>query len=447
MSGRARRLVPLPVPTGPAVLDVVPALRRALSGRGPALLPVPADDSPGAARLVNAMGAGTALDPGEDDETDPTALVLATSGSTGTPKGALLGAAALAASAAATRAALAGPGGDAPGAWLLALRAHHIAGLQVVLRSLAADRFPTVLDVAEGFTAARFRRAVAAMPAGPAYTSLVPTQLHRLLAEAEATAVLAGFHAVLVGGAATPAGLLARARAAGIPVVTTYGMSETCGGCVYDGRPLAGVTITVDGAGPERVGAVRLTGAVVARGYRGRPGHPAFAAGHPPATGPDLATGRAAAAGHGAADPLPRPGPDPLPPENTFNTRDLGRLVGGRLEVVGRVDDVLISGGVKIDPAVVEEALLTVPGVTDAALTAVPDEVWGQRLVAVIAGTPHTDPDPAELRRVARAAAGPAGIPRAVLLVDTLPRRGIGKLDRPALAALAAERLGRSPEA
>ena len=192
-------------------------------------------------------------------------------------------------------------------------------------------------------------------------------------------------------------------------------MSETCGGCVYDGRPLPGVGVTVVDApaGSGRVGGIMLAGAVVARGYRGRPGDPAFT------PGPARSDARVG------------------PGSRRFTTGDLGRWVGGRLEVVGRADDVLITGGLKVDPAVVEAALRTVAGVADAALTAVPDPTWGQLLVAVIACDPREQPDPVELRRAARAAAGRAATPRMFVQVGQIPRRGIGKPDRPALAALA----------
>ena len=184
----------------------------------------------------------------EDDEGDPTAFVIATSGSTGKPKGTLLAVAALAASAAATHARLGGTG-----RWLLALPAQHIAGLQVLLRSVVSGTVPAVMDTAAPFTPdgvhrgghgdggstcdppLRFAGAdpVASDPRRPGY----------------ATAVAGSFDAVLIGGAAATPGLLPRARAAGIAVVTTYGMSETCGGCVYDGRPLPGVTAHIEDDG------------------------------------------------------------------------------------------------------------------------------------------------------------------------------------------------------
>ena len=147
----SRELRTLAVPGGPAVAEVFPQLADLLADRGPALLPVPADDPARTRLLVDAMRPGEPVD-------DRAALVVSTSGSTGTPKGAMLSAAALAASAAATDAALGGPG-----RWLLALPAHHIAGLQVILRSLRAGPEPVVMDVTGGFDPAAVPAAVDAI--------------------------------------------------------------------------------------------------------------------------------------------------------------------------------------------------------------------------------------------------------------------------------------------
>lgn len=391
-----RKLELLPVPTGAAVLGLLPRLADALAGEGPAWLPVPAGERPPAG-----LRAGEPLTAGEDDDADPTAFVVATSGSTGIPKGALLPASALLASARATRTFLAGDD-PRPAHWLLALPAHHVAGLQVLLRSLVDGTVPTILDTSAPFTAQRFAAAARATPESIRFVSLVPTQLRRVLDDADATDALAGFDAALIGGSPAPRTLLTRAAAAGIRVVTTYGMSETCGGCVYDGQPLDGVTVTTDESGR-----LRLAGPVVARGYRGRPDDPAF--------GVDDAGRR------------------------RFVTDDLGELDEGpgRWQVLGRVDDVLISGGVKIAPAAVEATLAAVPGVAGVVLTGVPDAEWGQRLVAVVVPS-GAGPDPVALRAAARAAHGPAAAPRSIVLVHDLPLRGPGKPDRAAIRELAA---------
>ncbi|GAB2930773.1 o-succinylbenzoate--CoA ligase [Rhodococcus aerolatus] len=381
-----RLLAPLPVPTGPAALDVLPALAASLDGDGPAWLPVPAGDDAGTGRLVEALGAGDAV-------ADDVALVLATSGSTGTPKGALLTAAALRASGAATHARLGGPG-----AWLLALPAHHVAGMQVLARSVAAGTTPTVLDVTRGFDPAALPATVAAMPAGRRYTSLVPTQLVRALADPGATAALADLDAVLLGGAATAPTLLAAARDAGVTVVRTYGMSETCGGCVYEEVPLDGVRVRLDG--PDgRSGRVLLGGPTLASGYRGLPRHPAWA----------------------------EPG--------WFRTDDLGEWDGTRLRVLGRADDAITTGGLTVVPQVVEAALAAHPAVAEAVVVGVPDPEWGEAVVAVVVPAAGGAPTLAELREHVRATLPASAAPRALHLLDALPLRGPGKVDRTALRA------------
>ncbi len=385
------------MPTGAKVHDILPALATALAGDGPALLPVAVAD-PQAAATSEALAAGTPLGPDEDDEDDPTALVIATSGSTGAPKGALLSRAQLAASAAATESRLGGPG-----TWLLALPAHHIAGMQVLLRSVAAGIRPHVLDTVVPFTAHRFAAAVAAMGHGRRYVSVVPTQLHRILADEAATHAARSFAAVLVGGAAIAPALLDRARAARIAVVTTYGMSETCGGCVYDEVPLDGVRVGVGGDGR-----IQLSGPMVARGYRGRPADPAF---------------RADVASH----------------VRTFVTDDLGEIdTAGRLSVIGRADEMIVTGGHQVSPTQVAAALGGAPGVAEVVVVGVSDEVWGQAVAAVV--VPAAGLPPPTLRSLSRAA---AGLPRharpsRLVLVDALPLLGPGKPDRAAIRALAA---------
>jgi O-succinylbenzoic acid--CoA ligase len=423
-----RRVRALTVPTGRTVLDLLPDLARALDGSGPALLPLSPSD-PRAAGIAGTLRAGEPLGPGEDDPSDPTALVLPTSGSTGSPKGVLLPAGALAASAAATHARLGGPGN-----WLLALPAWHIAGLQVLLRAAAGGGEPVVLDAAEPFTADRFVAAAAAVPGPRRYVSLVPTQLRRVLddpAAREAAREL--FDAVLVGGSATPAALLSDARAAGIAVITTYGMTETCGGCVYDGRPLDGVTVTIDPAGapapaaarvsedestgadtrtpvpgpePARadVGRIVLTGAVVARGYRGLPGHPAFAR------------------------------------RGSFVTADAG-LIGadGTLSISGRLDDMIVSGGVNVPPAAVERALLALPAIADAVVVGVPDEQWGQAVTALVVPAGSTVPTLPQVRS-ALTDLPAAHRPRRLLAVGAIPMLASGKPDREAARRIARDR-------
>lgn len=378
--------MPLPVSAGPDALGtVLPALAAALDGSGPALVPLPPDPA-AAARLVAALRPEDAAHPLEHD----VALVVPTTGSTGEPKGALLGAPALTASAAATNARLGGPG-----RWLLALPLTHIAGLQVLVRCLVGGTEPAALDLTRGFRPDDFAAATARLPSRTRrYTSLVPTQLARLLdAGPPAVEALRAYNAVLLGGAAAAPALLDRARAAGVRIVTTYGMSETCGGCVYDGRPLDGVRV---GVGAD--GRVRVSGPVLFAGYRLRP---------------DLT---AAALTDGE-----------------LVTQDLGRVdAEGRLEVLGRADDVVVSGGENVALAAVAAALLAHPRLRDAAVVAVGDPEWGQRVVAVV--VPHEPaPSLAELRAWVGERVGRAGAPRELVVVDALPVAGPGKVDRQAL--------------
>jgi O-succinylbenzoic acid--CoA ligase len=378
------RVQEVPVPTGPDVLRLLEPLQRALDGAGPPLLPVQAG---AAGALVRAAAAV------DDPVRDGVALLLPTSGSTGRPKVAELGAPALRASAAATHERLGGPG-----RWLVTLPVAHVAGWQVLVRSLDAGHVPGVVDLAERFTVEAFAAAAHVLAGPRRYTAVVPTQLVRLLADAAGTDALRVFDAVLVGGAATPAPLLARARAAGVRLVTTYGMTETCGGCVYDGRPLRGVDVATD---PD--GRVLLTGPVLADGYRG-PAAPTAAA-FPSRDG-----------------------------RRWFATSDAGTISHRRLVLHGRLDDVLVTGGRKVAPSAVEAVLATLPGVREALVVGVPDEEWGQAVVALVVGEP---PAPALVRAAVADRLGPSAAPRRVLTVPQLPMHGIGKPDRAAAADLA----------
>jgi O-succinylbenzoic acid--CoA ligase len=327
------------------------------------------------------------LEPGAD-------LVVVTSGSTGGGRAVLLSAAALRASAAATHARLGGPG-----SWLLALPVSAIAGLQVLCRSALAGTRPERL-AADELLATAVRR----MPEGRRYTSLVPTQLRRYL-DAEPDALRA-FDAVLVGGAATDPGLLTRARQEGVPVVTTYGMTETAGGCVYDGQPLEGVGVRIaDGPAGPGGGGVELAGPTLALGYR-----------------LDPAASEAAFV------------------DGWFRTRDAGAIdAAGRLTVSGRLDDVVISGGVNVAPAAVEAALREHPDVADAVVFGRPDAKWGQRVVAAVVPTPGKAPSLATLRPWVADRLGAPAAPRSLHLIAAVPLLHTGKPDRRAVAALPPE--------
>ena len=402
-------------------------------------------------------------------------MVLRTSGST-TGTGKLVGVSmdALVASARATHKRLGGPG-----IWVLALPAYHAAGVQVLVRAAVAgthvfnaykeggfdpQHLAQVIDAAcaaaadcdagssfdddaassrAGGAGEAARAADAAGRACPVYTSLVPTQLRRGLDDEQLRVALARLDAVLIGGAAADAQLLAQAKAAGIKVVTTYGMSETCGGCVYDGQPLPGVSMDVD----QVTGAIWLSGPMLATGYLGdeeltrrcfvsRPQAGVGASG----VGGTASAAESAEAGVGG----PGAGSDAgagEPARRWFITSDRGHIVDGRLQVLGRLDDVIISGGIKVEPGPIEALLALNPLVSECAVVGLPDPTWGQAVTAVVvpASTPglgRVDQGAivAQIRVYLEQKLSGAQCPKQVLLADALPYKGIGKVDRRALA-------------
>lgn len=364
------------------------AVSDALAG-GPTVLPLDA-------HRPDPAGLRAALAPDEPVEPD-TAVIITTSGSTGDAKGVLLSAAALRSSAAATHDRLGGRG-----RWLLATPAQFIGGLQVLVRALEAGTDPVVVDLSVPFRSDPFAAAAANLlaDAGPHYTAMVPTQLVRLLDEGGAgLAALRAFDAVIIGAAATSAELAARALREGVPVVPSYGMSETASGCVYDGIPLIGADIRIAEPDEHGLGAIEITGPMLAHGYR---------------RAPEL-TATAFAGGW-------------------FHTGDVGRLVDGRLHVLGRVDDLINTGGVKVPPAQVEQVLAEQPGVLAVCVVGVPDLRWGQAVVALVV---PADPAPsvAELAAAVRDRVGRAAVPKRIGFVDRLPLRGPGKVDRAAVRA------------
>lgn len=425
-------------------------------------------------------------------------MVLRTSGST-TGTGKLVGVSmdALVASARATHKRLGGPG-----IWVLALPAYHAAGVQVLVRAAVAgthvfnaykeggfdpqhlaqvidaacaaagDAVPSCGDDAAsscGADAASSRAggageaALAADDSGracPVYTSLVPTQLRRALDDEQLRGALTRLDAVLIGGAAADAQLLEQAKAAGIRVVTTYGMSETCGGCVYDGQPLPGVSMDVD----QATGAIWLSGPMLATGYLGdeertrrcfvrRPqaqaGEGASDAGN---TASAAESAEAGAGGAGTEAGATRPGAETWPGAGSdagageparrwFITSDRGHIVDGRLQVLGRLDDVIISGGIKVEPGPIEALLALNPLVSECAVVGLPDLQWGQVVTAVVVpasmpGLGRVDEGAilAQIRVYLEQKLSGAQCPKQVLLADALPYKGIGKVDRRALA-------------
>ena len=441
----------MPVPptlsllTGGTAPDDVAALRTALAERlARRGLLAAGGDPPASSATAGAQAESTAcplpllvpIGPGEDEgrvradlarritRVPPrTDLVLRTSGSTtGTGRLIAMSAAALVASARATHDRLGGPG-----TWLLPLPAHHVAGLQILIRSLEAGTEPVVVDTSSGFSPAALAEALSSAcrstgaAASRLYVSLVPTQLVRVLQDPQARRALAGADAVLLGGAAADPALLDRARGAGVTVVTTYGMSETGGGCVYNGRPLDGVELSIQNPDAEGAGRILISGPVLAEGYL------------PPADrAPDDAGGGF----------LKSSG------KRVLATSDRGRLRSdGRLEVLGRLDDVIITGGVKVEPRTVEEALTGLGMVAEACAVGLPDTQWGSVVVAAVVLEPAAGqetpgnrggPDGEALREAVRTRLDGAHAPKRIVVLDALPLRPSGKVDRRAVARLLA---------
>jgi O-succinylbenzoic acid--CoA ligase len=356
-------------------------LADVLAGAG-AVLPVPADDARQTLLLTTSLRAGEPID-------DDVAVVVSTSGTTGAPKGAMLTAAALTASAEATHRRLGGRG-----RWVLALPAYHVAGLQVLVRSVVAGTTP--IAVSAGFDGDEFASAVTSLGSGRRYASLVAAQLDKALRDPAGTSALASLDAVLIGGGPMPHGVAERASAAGVSVVRTYGMSETAGGCVYDGVALEGVRIRIDDDGR-----VVLGGATLAKGYR---------------------------------NPVQ---PDPFAEPGWFRTDDIGAVDdSGVLTILGRVDDAISTGGLTVLPQLVEAALATHPDVAECAVFGVTDERLGQRVVAAVVASGSALPTLTELRAHVAQTLDPTAAPRELHIVNELPRRGIGKVDRRRLIEL-----------
>lgn len=312
-----------------------------------------------------------------DAAASPEPLVIATSGSTGVPKRVVLSRDAMRASALATQERLGGPG-----QWVLNLPPTYVAGVQVLYRSVVAGTEP-VTEI-EDLTGER------------SYVSLVPTQLVRLLRDmndgsADEVEALTALDAVLIGGGPLNSSVRAEAESLGIRIVQTYGMSETCGGCVYDGRPLAGVDVRIQD------GEVQLRGPVLFDGYEGDPARTAG-----------------------------------VMQDGWFRTDDLGTFEDGRLRVTGRRDDMIISGGVKVPASAVAAALSADSAVRAVEVLGVPDREWGERVVAFVAPN-----DPVTLDVLRDLVEPREWAPRQLVLLDELPLLANGKVDRVRLRAMA----------
>lgn len=371
------------------------------------------------------------------NDQDSVALLVGTSGSTGTPKHTALSARALRASAEATEGFFKGAGNEAS-QWLLALPAHYVAGAQVLARSVLAGAEPVITrSVTEPvhFSPEVFLQAVERLSSSRRFVSLVPTQLHKLLETVrneprtgkEIHAALRSFTGILLGGAPASADLLAAAQKLGLNVVTTYGSAETAGGCIYSGRVLPGVRVELvpeegmpsvpdTGGEPAQVGRIWISGAHLAQGYLDDPG-------------------RTAEHFFAAADGT-----------RWYRTDDYGLLsthAPGEpsvLRVLGRSDDIIITGGVKISARAVAEVLESHPAVREALVCGLPDARWGSAVAAALTlvpqaeGAAETSVENAELREALRSLCferlGVAAAPKLLSVLPDFPLTSTGKPDR-----------------
>jgi O-succinylbenzoic acid--CoA ligase len=370
-------LLPVHTPEGFDPLGLLKPLAAALAGEGPAVAPHVRPDQTFGGSLPN----------------DEIAAVISTSGSTGAPKQTMLSVDALAASAMGTAFAL-----KAEGQWLLTLPVHYVAGFQVLVRSLYAGTQPWVMDTSAGFTPQAFTEAAAELTDRVRLTSLVPTQLHRLLTDpsAETLRLLRRFDAILLGGARAGAPLRALARSQDLKIVETYGMSETCGGCVYDGTPLEGVELR------SVAGRLRIGGSVLADGYL---------------DAPEL-TEEKFVFNSG---------------QRWFVTDDAGDVaLDGSVTVHGRLDDVIITGALKVSAAKVSDVIQALPGVEQAMVLGIRSEEWGTAVAAAIVG----DVDADVIRQAVHVELGAHAVPKAIVSLDAFPLLPGGKPDRRTIQAL-----------
>jgi len=404
------------LPSGPAGLEaLLPALATAMDGTGPAIALLTGSGSTAYRSMISAAVVPEAPVPAE------VAVVAATSGSTGNPAGVLLPASALRAAARGFAERAGQPEGHR---WVAALPLHHAGGLMVAVRSVVAGTTPVAmasLGGAEPFSVEAFAAATAravelsARDDRPLAVSLVPPMLAMLdAAGARGWDLLAEYDAVLVGGAATPTTLVDRLLFAGVHVFTSYGMTETSGGAVFDGRPLPGVSVDV-----EADGRLALRGAQVALGYRD-----------------------CRESDRWSTD---RDG------QRRFRTDDLGSVgPDGLVSVEGRVDDVVQVAGASVSAGAVRAVLEADPRVAAAEVVALPDPQWGSLLVAaVVPAGPAPAPGPGvapaltdELANLVELSLGRAARPRAIHTVDHLPTLESGKVDRRAVLEWASDRDG-----
>lgn len=389
-----------------------PEVEELLFDADPALVlvdPPFAPRVPARIRLLVAEGEldGVAIDgPLEPVALDPRSVstILYTSGTTGRPKGAMLTHANHAASAAASRTNLGIVGGDR---WLVTLPLHHVGGLSVVFRSVL-DGVPLTLQA--GFDAANVLATIDG--GGVTLTSLVATTLGRLLDALGERRCPGALRAVLVGGGPLPSVLVDRAWARGIPVLPTYGLTETASQVTTSlredvsrpgrgaGTPLPGTEVRIVDADSDGIGEIAVRGPTVMAGYFRNP----------------EATARALRDGW-------------------LHTGDVGRIVaGGELHVTDRRSDLIVSGGENVYPAEVEAVLLAHPAVLEAGVFAAPDPEWGQRVCAAVVLRPGAHASDGELQAFTAQRLARFKVPRSIALLESLPRTSSGKLQRYRLA-------------
>lgn len=403
MSRQLREIQVHPGPLG--VQTVLTALGAALAG-GPAIAPVPvAADGSLTAYATGIRNALQATDPAASLEHEDVLVVVSTSGSTGDPKGVLLTETGMRAAAAGVERLL-----DGPGDWVVAMPVHGAGGIMVLARSMFAGtrvHLDPSVGGAQPFDPTVFAATVTAARevAGKQrlYCSLVPTQLQRVVdSGASGLGTLRQLDAILVGAAAAPAQLLTSLRESGIAVFESYGMSETCGGCAFDGMPLPGVSITTDAADGRSLGRLIVAAPQVAAGYRLR-------------AAPELQDGR-------------------------LLTADIGTVaLSGQVTVSGRIDDIVTVGGANVSLPAVAATLRTVPGIQDACVVAIPDPTWGSRVIAYLITNQQADESLTEqATHAVRDRLGRAAVPRTYVVDSTamsllgngIPLLPTGKPDR-----------------
>lgn len=400
----ARPLVRVPVAPGASGIPaLLAALSAALDGSGPAIAPVPsASASVSNSYVMSVLAAVRPDDSSVPLESDDIAVVMATSGSTGSPRGVLLTSAQLNAMTSVVNASL----GSFGPLWIVALPVTSMGGINVLLRALDSGNDPVSLPSlggAEPFTPTAFQQAVnvASARSSDIRVALVPAQVARLLSDESGVDALRGCTSILVGGGPMRPSLREMAAELGVSVTTTYGATETSGGCVFDRLPLPGVVVKSLAAGPDP-GRLVISGPCIASGYRGEP----------ELTAQSFNDGR-------------------------FFTTDLGTVESdGRVTVIGRADDVIVVNGVNVSPGAIERVLDDLPDVVSAAVVSIrrgagvgsgagEPELWAFIEVRDDAPDVETAGTAVVTERLGKAAR-----PRAVRRVSRLPHLPNGKVDR-----------------